>query len=149
MKKIKFLFGLLVIAICSIVYVSCQNVSDEPVKATYGRFIGEDNYKSTLVSLSKRTRMGDANSTPSKEDVEELINASRIFLIENDITCEELGISENDELVSIVAMAMLDYEKVYLNNTRTTAGGCVIEALSVKEVVTALEKEQPSMWQKL
>ena len=55
------------------------------------------------------------------------------------ISKEDLGI-EDDEMLPIVAMSLLDYQKTMSPTSRTTAGGCVLEALGVREVVNSAGK---------
>lgn len=78
---------------------------------------------------------------PLQKDVETLVEVSREFLIQNDITSEDLGI-EDEEMLAVVAMALLDYQKTVVDQpiSRTTVGGCVLEALGVREVVNAAGK---------
>lgn len=42
---------------------------------------------------------------------------------------------DEDELIAVVAMALLGYQQSIDPESRTTFGGCVIEALGVKEII--------------
>lgn len=143
MKKIKFLLTVIVVLAGTFVYVSCQNSEIEPIEEQESsqELKGVQEYRAALINLSNGVNSRSMDEEPSQKDVETLVEVSREFLIQNDITSEDLGI-EDEEILAVVAMALLDYQKTVVDQpiSRTTAGGCVLEALGVREVVNAVGK---------
>ncbi len=121
--------------------ISCQNTVEEPVDipATSQKLEGVEEYRTALIQLSQTSESRNEDEDPSAEDILNLIEYSREFLLLNGISKEDLGI-EDDEMLPIVAMSLLDYQKTMSPTSRTTAGGCVLEALGVREVVNSAGK---------
>lgn len=142
MKKTKFLIITMCFLASVSIYVSCQNSESEPVVSVENaeEMKGAQEYKQALIQLKSSAMTRSSNEEPSKEDVQELVEISREFLQQNGITGADLNIEENDEIMAVVAMALLDYQKSIDPMTRTTAGGCVLEALGVKEIVKSAGK---------
>lgn len=142
MKKIKFLITAVCLLAGIFVYVSCQSSDVEPVENTEScdEVRGVQEYRQALIQLTQSSMSRSEDEEPTKEDIEQLVEISREFLLQNDITTEDLSIEENDEIIAVVAMALLDYQKSVAPISRTTAGGCVLEALGVKEVVKSAGK---------
>lgn len=141
MKRLKFLITAVCLLAGIFVYVSCQN-SEDLVDNTENtdEIRGTQEYKQALIQLTQNSISRSENEDPTKEDIEKLVEISRDFLLQNNITSEDLNIGENDELIAVVAMALLDYQKSVAPISRTTAGGCVLEALGVREVVNSAGK---------
>jgi hypothetical protein len=142
MKKIKFIITAVCLLTGVLVYVSCQSSDVEPIECTddYDEMRGVQEYRQALIQLNQSSMSRSEDEEPTKEDIEQLVEISREFLLQNDITTEDLSIEENDEIIAVVAMALLDYQKSVTSISRTTIGGCVIEALGVKEVVKSVGK---------
>ncbi len=143
MKKIKFLFTVIAMLAGIFVYVSCQNSEIEPIEEPESalELKGVQEFRTALINLSNGVNSRSFDEEPSQKDIETLVEVSRDFLAQNDITKEDLDI-EDDEMLAVVAMALLDYQKTVVDQpvSRTTAGGCVLEALGVREVVNAAGK---------
>lgn len=142
MKKTKFLITVVCLLAGIFVYVSCQSYYVEPVENTEGcnEVRGVQEYRQALIQLTQSSISRSKDGEPTKDDIEQLVEISREFLLENDITTEDLSIDENDEIIAVIAMALLDYQKSVAPISRTTVGGCVIEALGVREVVKSAGK---------
>lgn len=102
---------------------------------------GVQEFRIALINLSNGVNSRAIDEGPSQKDIEILVELSREFLAQNDINSEELGI-EDEDLLAVVAMVLLDYQKNVVDQlgSRTTAGGCVLEALGIREVVNAAGK---------
>lgn len=134
------------------VYVSCQNSEIEPIEEqeSFQELKGVQEYRAALINLSNGVNSRSMDEELSQKDVETLVEVSREFLFQNDITSEYLGI-EDEELLAVVAMALLDYQKTVVDQpiSRTTVGGCVLEAIGVREVVNAIGKNAVKKLQRL
>lgn len=104
---------------------------------------GLKTYRAELLKLTQQTYSRSAEMEPTQEDIKKLVEVSTVFLNENNITPQELGLKEGDERIAIVALAILDYQNVVVNSSvsRTTLGGCVLQALGIKEVLDNLGKQ--------
>lgn len=124
-------------------FISCQSSEQEYLtqNETLQEIKGVHEFKLALNNLSNDVDSRSLDEDPTDRDIETLIEISRDFLNRNEITCDELEIND-DEIIAVIALAILDYQKTELNFTssRTTAGGCVLEALGVKEVINATGK---------
>lgn len=124
-------------------FTSCQSSDLEPTenKKEEEAIKGVKQFKSSLAKLSNEVNSRSIDEEPSCKDIELLIEISKNFLGENEISIEELGIND-EEMLPVLAMAILDYQKTLIDApaSRTTAGGCVLEALGVKEVINATGK---------
>ena len=152
MKKKKLLFTVIAMLAGIFVYVSCQNSEIEPIEEqeSFQELKGVQEYRAALINLSNGVNSRSMDEEPSQKDVETLVEVSREFLFQNDITSEYLGI-EDEELLAVVAMALLDYQKTVVDQpiSRTTVGGCVLEAIGVREVVNAIGKNAVKKLQRL
>lgn len=142
MKQIKILVSIVFVLTGMIIYTSCQNVETEPIESYENTqsLTGVENFKTALQHLSQNSITRSNGEEPSEDEIKELATLSRVFLEENNITDEDLESVRDDEMVTLVALSLLDYDNVVNPATRTTAGGCVLEALGVKEVVESLGK---------
>lgn len=152
MKKKKIVFTVIAMLAGIFVYVSCQNSEIEPIEEqeSFQELKGVQEYRAALINLSNGVNSRSMDEEPSQKDVETLVEVSREFLFQNDITSEYLGI-EDEELLAVVAMALLDYQKTVVDQpiSRTTVGGCVLEAIGVREVVNAIGKNAVKKLQRL
>ena len=152
MKKKKLLFTVIAMLAGIFVYVSCQNSEIEPIEEqeSFQELKGVQEYRAALINLSNGVNSRSMDEESSQKDVETLVEVSREFLFQNDITSEYLGI-EDEELLAVVAMALLDYQKTVVDQpiSRTTVGGCVLEAIGVREVVNAIGKNAVKKLQRL
>lgn len=127
------------------VYTSCQSSDVDPVnnEDITQNLKGVQQFKTSLVQLSQHSLSRSGNEEPTEEDIKNLVEISRIFLEQNEITNEDLDLNENDELIAVVALFLMDYQKSIANAhySRTTVGGCLIEALGFKELATGSLKK--------
>lgn len=139
MKKGMFFYSTLCVLTAILICVSCQNSDVEKVDEpeSTGEVRGWQEYRQALTQLSQRSVSRSNDQEVSKEDIKQLVEISRGFLLQNDITCNDLNMENDDELIAVVAMALLDYQQSIDPESRTTFGGCVIEALGVKEIISS------------
>lgn len=101
MKKKKLLFTVIAMLAGIFVYVSCQNSEIEPIEEqeSFQELKGVQEYRAALINLSNGVNSRSMDEEPSQKDVETLVEVSREFLFQNDITSEYLGI-EDEELLA-------------------------------------------------
>lgn len=142
-KKVRILISIVVVLTVGLVYVSCQNSENESdfFKNIHDskEVLGCGDFKKSLLQLSNSSSTRTNSGMPSEEDIKNLVDLSQAFLLQNNITAEDLEI-DDEEILVVVAMSLLDYQKIVYSSTRTTAGGCLIEALGVREVVNSAGK---------
>lgn len=139
-------FYLTIVAMFGMIFcVSCQSSDVDPVDNgdVVEHLNGVQQYRTSLIQLSQGVLSRSENEEPSEEEIKELVEVSRIFLEQNDITNEDLDLNENDELIAVVALFLMDYQKSIINAklSRTSPGGCLIEALAIKDLATGSLKQ--------
>lgn len=69
-----------------------------------------------------------------------MLLASETFLEANGITYEDLDVNEGDEVIAAIALCLVEYikdmDETSISLTRTTVGGCILQAVGVKEILT-------------
>lgn len=142
MKQIKILILIVTVLTGVITYSSCQSSESEPIENVENSqsLKGVEEFRASLIQLSQKSISRSTDEDPSEKEIEELVNNSRDFLAKNDITNEDLDIEEDDEILAVVAMGLLDYQKTVNPISRTTTGGCILEALGVKDIVASAGK---------
>lgn len=137
------------LSISACIYVSCENSEIEPINNSNCiiDIKGADEFKNSLRDLSGKAISRSGCDDHLAEDIETLIEISHEFLERNEIALEDLNIKNGeDEILVIVAMSLLDYQNISEstdNQTyvgRTSPGGCVLQALGVKEIVETAGK---------
>ena len=134
MKK-KFLLIYVIAFAITMQSCSSDSYNEEPLSDVV-EIIGTQDYVAGLNSVLKD---GLTKSVNDQEDtiVPELLLLSKEYLNNNNIDyCEFFGDSEDDRII-VFALALAEYNKiVYYNSiTRTTVGGCVLQAMGLRALV--------------
>ena len=136
----KYLFSFVIAAIC--LTPSCSRFSSENTQS-----VNESN-QSTKIFINKVTSLHGIYGTKSGDLSEEdavammvpLLEASKDYLQSNYYYFEEDFETPDDPRISWVALAVAEYDMQMSNQTKTTLGGCVLEALGVRDVIDSLGK---------
>lgn len=100
--------------------------------------VGTNDYVSNIGCIIKQ---GGTRSAEYEQDclVPLLVEESILFLNSNGIDYKEFFDDVSDPRIAVFAMALAEQEKYcqYGGLTRASVGGCVLEALGVKELVTS------------
>lgn len=139
-----FFRSLIIMSAISFLTISCLSSNDEPQMQDESdvAIVGTSEYKAALINLHESS-MSRSDDEPTEEEVAALIQLSKDFLKQNDIANEDLGLNNDDEIIPIVAMALLEYQNSIEASyeSRTTVSGCIIEAFGIKEII-----EQPAKY---
>ena len=130
-----YLFYLLVPVICF--FPSCLRLNSENEMEI------NDSNQSTEIFINKISALNDIYGTKSGDLSEEeaivmmapLLEASKEYLQSNDYDFEEDFETPDDPRITWVALAVAEYDLQSTSQTKSTLGGCVLEALGVKEII--------------
>ena len=161
MRKISFSIAIVFICV-AVMFNSCSNYSDinenlsEVSKKNDNIFVGIEEYKtSTIPVFEKLSKLSSnyhtTNTRAMQQDndsidalVQQLVTNSRMLLQSNGIdVVKEFG-SSNNPRIALAGMALLEYDR-YKFATRSTLGGCILEAAGVRGLFKASAKQAAKM----
>lgn len=134
MKKTNLFVCIIMLILISIT-MSCSSNKDidEVVINTDKQIVGNDKYVSSVKLI--------LNNTPTRgiqQDeamLPDLIKSSKSFLLENGISYSDYFKDPEDPRIAVLALGMAEYAKTSSSSlTRTSLGGCVLEAVGVKDL---------------
>ncbi len=110
-------------------------------------FLGMNQFKKDVTPILKdlsekasnyntvNTKALESDNKTIDRSVQELIVYSRNMLQENGVDVDSMFIDKNDPRIAMAGLAMMDYQKTANQiSTRSTIGGCVLEAIGVRNL---------------
>lgn len=124
------------VAVSLVATVGCSKteaeVPDEPME-----IIGTSGYLSNLSSLRPLvTKAGEVSVEEIEAVLEPALSLSKSYLQTNGYDYSE-DFESDDFRIIWVATALAEYDKLYANATKTSVGGCVLEAIGINEILKA------------
>ncbi|MBR6183518.1 MAG: hypothetical protein IKQ76_03005 [Bacteroidales bacterium] len=136
MKTIRFF----IIAIASALLFSACNVQPGEVKQTSEQvgIVGTDRF---ISSLSSAKPIGIKSEEITDEEarvmIEPVMILSKAYLKANEYDFTEDFDDPDDPRIAIVALALAEYDRTYGVATKTSFGGCVLEAIGIGDLLHA------------
>jgi len=128
MKRKLFIF----MALAALVFCSCNSSDKEQMVTESQEIVGLDNYLTNLRNAKSHKTRSTLNDSLC---ILGFMEASKDFLLKNDITASDLELEENDTRIIIIAMAVADYYKIYGTPTkRASVGGCILSGLGIRSL---------------
>lgn len=126
---------LLIVGTFVLVSLSSCSSNDEALPSDTTETVkGTSNF---IAQLNSNVSSSATRSESEEEILPLIIKESIEYLNANNISYKEFFEDENDPQIAILAMGLAEYDKCYnLANTRTSVGGCVLEAIGVKDLVS-------------
>ena len=148
MKTIQFLF----VTIASALLISACNVQtpetvQEPEQVA---IVGTDRFIASLSSTTHLlTKSGEITEEEARAMIEPIMILSKAYLEANQYDFNEDFDDADDPRIAWVALALAEYDNLYGIATKTSVGGCVLQAIGVagllekggKKLVKALAKQ--------
>lgn len=132
-KSFIILFGLVTI----LVFASCSNndmgTDENTIAETEDEILGTSDFILGIKQIlgSSLTRSVDEEEAI----VVNLIEESKVYLTKNGINYSDIFPEESDARIAVLAMGIAEYDKQGMpSSTRTSLGGCVLEAIGVKDL---------------
>lgn len=133
MKKIFTLIVLLATAFS--LFVSCNKISEGTGEPSGIEIVGTADFLSNLNSIKPTiSKGGEITEEEAAALLAPALLESKNYLEENGYDFRE-DFTENDPRIIWVATGLAEYDKLYLHATKTTVGGCVLQAIGVTEIV--------------
>lgn len=140
MKKV-YLALAAVLAVCTLIFTGCnkQEVSNEnEFSEEVESIVGTPEFISQISTIAPSlTKAGEFSEEEIAEMIAPVMQASLSYLTENGYNYEEDFESIEDPRIAWVALGLAEYDSM----TKTTVGGCVLEALGVNEILKAGGKQ--------
>lgn len=96
------------------------------------RCIGTVEFITSLNDISISTKT--VNIEDEKAKVPAIVEASIEYLAKNGISYSEFCSDKTDPRIAVIAMGLAEYDQINIIQTKTSFGGCVLEAVGVKEL---------------
>lgn len=141
MKKLVSFFTMVFIAI-TFIFVSCnKNEIPKEIDTDSTEILGTSEFLANLSYIKPTlTKSGEITEDDAREMIASALEVSISYLEENNYDVSEV-FSLDDPRIIWVATGLAEYDKMYGLETRTTVGGCILEAIGVNELVKSSEKK--------
>lgn len=141
MKTTRYFFFALV-SVCSLLFItSCQEVKDDDMNDK-SAIVGTETFVSSLSSYRAYiTKSDELSEGEAQAMIEPIMALSIAYLDANDYDISEDFDDPDDPRIAWVALALAEYDRIFLPTTKTSVGGCVLQAIGVYEVLDAMGKK--------
>lgn len=97
--------------------------------------IGTTEFIASLNNISVNTK--NENIEDEKAKVPIIVEVAIEYLAKNNISYTDFCNDKDDPRIAIIAMGLAEYDQISSTQTKTSIGGCVLEAIGVKDLGNA------------